>query len=153
MITMSFTRELPEGAPLRVKEAVRAWSKEVGPIAEEAVKAEAPVYKGGGSGNHLGGMPGKLKDSIHWRPAGSYGAEIVVGVPYAQYVLGGTRPHMIEPRNSTVLHWVAGNEDHFAPSVSHPGNRANKFPERALRPWGPLFAHRMKELVEESMRG
>jgi Bacteriophage HK97-gp10, putative tail-component len=150
--TMSVTRRIPHGAPLRIRAAIRTWSAEVGPIAEEAIKAEAPVYKGGGSGNHFGGMPGRLRDSIQYRPAGEYGAEISVGVPYAKYVINGTQPHTIAPRNATVLHWVQNNEDHFAYRVDHPGNQANNFPERALRPWGPLFAHRLKELTEEALR-
>ena len=149
---MKITRKSPRGAPLRMKEALREWHREVGPIAEEAIKAVAPVYKGGGSGNHLGGLPGKLRDSIHYRTAGEYGAEVVVGVPYAKYVIEGTRPHEIVPRNANVLHWVQNNEDHFAYRVSHPGNRPNNFPEKGLRPWGPLFARRLKELSEEALR-
>lgn len=148
MITMDLTRRMPHGMGPRVQEAMRRWSREVGPIAEEAVREHAPVYKGGGSGNHFGGRPGYLRDSIRYEPAGGYGARVVVGAPYAKYVIDGTSPHRIEPRNATILHWVSGNEDHFAKRVDHPGNRPNRFPERALAPWGPVFATRLRELIK-----
>jgi hypothetical protein len=55
----------------------------------------------------------------------------VTDVPYARYVLEGTRPHTIVPRNKKALSWMNQMGDQvFATIVNHPGTRPNPFPRR-----------------------
>jgi hypothetical protein len=59
-------------------------------------------------------------------------ARAVVGtnITYARYVIEGTQPHKISPRDKSALFWKGA--DHPFRSVMHPGTRANPFPEQAL---------------------
>lgn len=55
--------------------------------------------------------------------------------PYLGYVLYGTSPHHIAPRNDRPnphLRFVVGGMVVFARGVNHPGTRANNFMMRAL---------------------
>lgn len=60
-------------------------------------------------------------------------ATIVFNVDYARYVNDGTRPHIIRPKNASVLRFVVGGRVVYARVVHHPGTRANPFLDRALR--------------------
>lgn len=60
-------------------------------------------------------------------------ATIVFTVDYAAAVNDGTRPHIIRPRNASVLRFVVGGRVVYARVVHHPGTRANPFLDRALR--------------------
>lgn len=60
-------------------------------------------------------------------------ATIVFDVDYAQMVNDGTRPHVIRPKNASVLRFVVGGRVVYAKVVHHPGTRANPFLDRALR--------------------
>jgi len=85
---------------------------------------------------------GRLARSIRTRARGAGGRfttlggttiasyEIVVAVPYAAYVSGGTKPHIIRVRNARVL---TDGVRFFGTSVRHPGTRPNNYLERALR--------------------
>ena len=48
-------------------------------------------------------------------------------VEYAIFVHEGTRPHIIRPRNASVLAWRGPTGMVFARSVNHPGMAANPF--------------------------
>lgn len=50
----------------------------------------------------------------------------------AQFLITGTKPHTIQPRTASVLHWTQGGEERFARSVHHPGTRANIFNRAAV---------------------
>lgn len=54
---------------------------------------------------------------------------------HATYIEAGTPPHIIQVRNARVLHWVDRNTgaDRFAMWVHHPGTRAYRIMERAVR--------------------
>lgn len=54
-------------------------------------------------------------------------------VEYADMVHGGTRPHLIRPRNKQVLRFKVGGRYVYARVVHHPGTRARPFLDRALR--------------------
>lgn len=54
-------------------------------------------------------------------------------VEYADMVHGGTRPHIIRPRNAQVLRFKVGGRFVYAKLVHHPGTRAQPFLDRALR--------------------
>ncbi len=52
--------------------------------------------------------------------------EIIMGgaeAPYAPYVEYGTRPHIIRPRNASVLRFIVEGEIIYAKVVHHPGTR------------------------------
>lgn len=54
-------------------------------------------------------------------------ADIYIPAPYAVYVIQGTRPHVITPRNARALAWEAGGHTVFARRVMHPGYAGNDF--------------------------
>jgi hypothetical protein len=73
-------------------------------------------------------------------------------VPYARYVLAGTKPHVIEARNARVLRWTdAGGNPFFARRVHHPGTRPDPFPQRALDGRGPFFAALFAQACREAL--
>lgn len=122
------------------------WVSEVAPLLERAVRAEAPVGKKG--------HPGALRDSINFRPrvsGSSATVEFYSRVPYAKYVIHGTPPHVIEPRNARMLRWEDSGQVIYRARVNHPGAKANNFPERAVRPLGPLVARKMRNIVINSL--
>lgn len=49
------------------------------------------------------------------------------------FVVRGTRPHIIRPRNRKALRFQASGRVVFATIVHHPGNKANNFLLEALR--------------------
>jgi hypothetical protein len=56
--------------------------------------------------------------------------------PYAQWVLFGSQPHEIKPKNAVVLSWIGGpgfNQRIFAKRVWHPGYVGDDYREVALR--------------------
>lgn len=79
---------------------------------------------------------GRLRSSIRfWLD--TMGGQVVgvVGtdVEYALYVHEGTKAHVIEPRNKSVLRFqVADGRVVFAQRVNHPGTRGNPFLRDAL---------------------
>lgn len=60
-------------------------------------------------------------------------AVIVCTHPAVQYVLFGTRPHLIRPRRARALRFEVEGRVVFAQLVRHPGNRADNFMAEALR--------------------
>ena len=84
-----------------------------------------------GARSKIHNRTGRLAASItkRWTTVGPNLA-IQVGswtCPYALFVHNGTRPHVIRPRNATVLRWEGGDGIHFAHEVHHPGNAPNRF--------------------------
>lgn len=67
------------------------------------------------------------------------------GIPYARiHEFGGTtRPHIIKPRNASVLAFQAGGRNVFARFVNHPGS---KIPAR------PYLAPALKSKQEEILK-
>jgi hypothetical protein len=53
--------------------------------------------------------------------------------PATLYVIKGTRPHRILPRNRTVLKFNVKGRTVFARAVNHPGTKKNDFLTKALR--------------------
>lgn len=126
-----------------------AWAEEIGPLVERALKAKAPVAK-------EGARPGRLRDSIRSETTNtgrSVKLLFTASVPYAGFVLEGTRPHEIRPRRAQALHWKDGSGDHFARVVNHPGTAANRFPEKAITPLLPQIQGRFKQIAVEAMGG
>ncbi|MFB0518410.1 MAG: HK97 gp10 family phage protein [Acidobacteriota bacterium] len=74
---------------------------------------------------------GALTRSIRRGGMGWHGnklrGEVTTGVPYAEHVEAGTRPHPIVARKGRVLHFVVEGRDVFTPRVSHPGSKPYPF--------------------------
>lgn len=85
---------------------------------------------------------GRLRSSLTVQPfkmTGPYKGEGGVGVskrtvPYAGFVMYGTRAHIIRARRARFLrfYWPKVGRVVFFKSVNHPGTKANRFLERAL---------------------
>jgi hypothetical protein len=72
---------------------------------------------------------GKLRSSLHKRHLGNVtGQSLWIGsntVSYAYMHHEGTKPHLIAPKNGTVLRLKSGRVVHG--SVMHPGTKPNRF--------------------------
>jgi hypothetical protein len=80
--------------------------------------------------------PGTMKDHIttHVESSGrGLAAYVVSEHPATQYVIYGTRPHIIRPRRARALRFEVGGRVVYAAYVRHPGTRANDFLGDALR--------------------
>ncbi|MFI9026299.1 hypothetical protein [Streptomyces sp. NPDC053560] len=80
--------------------------------------------------------PGSMGAYIDWKvvsePTGLRGV-ITCDHPAVNYVLEGTRPHIIRPRRKKALRFDVGGQTVFAKVVHHPGTKPNNFLGRALR--------------------
>jgi len=90
-----------------------------------------------------GAEPGNLRDNIRDEirsGAGVVSLRYSSDADYAGYVVDGTAPHEIVPRNASVLHWVdtQSGEDVFRHRVWHPGTQPNDFPGRTADRVMPL---------------
>ncbi len=72
-------------------------------------------------------------------------------MPYAMYVVKGTRPHEIRPVNASVLAFEVGGRMIFTPLVRHPGTQPNPFMQRAVEDArskaGEVFAELWLEMI------
>lgn len=108
----------------------------------EKVKQEmirlAPVGKDDPLGGaRADGGPGNLRNHIVKRVVlGDKGVTVLVGVEhvkYAEWVVKGTAPHVIEGKPLLVFFWPKVGRVVAFPRVNHPGTKANNFMQRALR--------------------
>ncbi|WNI20285.1 hypothetical protein [Actinacidiphila sp. ITFR-21] len=88
---------------------------------EAIAKREAP--------GHMGDF---ISSDVVESPRGLQGV-ITCNHPAVQYVLRGTRPHIIRPRRARALRFEVGGRVVFSKLVHHPGTDANDFLGRALR--------------------
>lgn len=51
--------------------------------------------------------------------------------PYAEFVVFGSRPHIIKPKNKKALRWAGGGGFIFAKFVRHPGYIGDNYMRRA----------------------
>lgn len=68
--------------------------------------------------------------------------------PYAAFVLLGTRPHKILPKNKKALRWSVGGKFAFAKAVNHPGYRGDNYLLRAATE----AVRQFDRIVREGMR-
>lgn len=126
--------------------AATAWADAVEPMALSALRREAPVGQGPGSG--------RLRKSIRARRSVD-AAQVVLtfttSAPYAPFVLDGTAPHTIRPRRAAALHWEGLDGPVFAREVRHPGTRPNHFPQRALHPLATAIQARLEAAIAEHL--
>lgn len=70
--------------------------------------------------------------------------------PHAMFVIFGTRPHIIAPKNKKALRWAGGNGFIFAKFVKHPGyigdNYLVKAAQDALSQFREIVDQNLKEL-------
>lgn len=80
--------------------------------------------------------PGSMGRFVSWDveegPRGLQGV-VVCDHPAVRFVLEGTRPHIIRPRNKRFLRFEVEGHVVYTKLVRHPGTRANDFMGRALR--------------------
>lgn len=80
--------------------------------------------------------PGTMADHITTRVEDTgrgLAAYVISEHPATQYVIYGTRPHVIRPRRAHALRFEVGGRAVYAAYVHHPGTRPNDFLARALR--------------------
>lgn len=132
--------------------AAATFADQAGPIIRDALKAEAPV---GTPPNDP--RPGRLRDAIRYSRSTTAGdslrLEFTASPPYTKWVLGGTRPHVIEAVAARSLHWVDGNGDRFARRVHHPGTAPNPFPRRAMEACKDEVAEAFRQTMRDAMGG
>ena len=128
--------------------ATKAWADEMGPLVAVAIREAAPVGKGPGSG--------RLKNSIRYRRSSglsSVSMEFGSDVPYLKYVERGTPPHIIQPRNASVIRFTGKTGDTvFAHLVHHPGTKPNPFARNAVERMSPVIMRSFQENIEAQFR-
>lgn len=133
---------------LWMKAAV-TWADEIGPLVRTAMRTEAPAGKGPNSG--------RLRRSLRYerRTTGStVTLKFGSGVPYAPYVVSGTRRHFIRPVAARALRWVGPDgKPVFSRLVDHPGTRANDFPRRAIALTEPVIRERFYAIMRRAGGG
>jgi len=116
-------------------EAVRAMLDKIAPalsnkaLAETAVKVEDYIRVE--AGRHQ--KTGALNSSI-FKKRTTDGWDIghdLQRAPHAVFVMFGTKPHLIKPKNKKALRWAGGGAFHFAKVVHHPGNKPDNWLKRA----------------------
>lgn len=127
----------------------KRWAAEAGETLATAVRDAAPVGRREGD-NHNG----QLRDSIGHRAlidSRSATVQVYSRVSYVSYVIRGTPPHPIEPRNVSRLHWIEGGNHVYRSRVYHPGTKPNPFPERAAKPIAPIINGKLANVVKMSL--
>ncbi len=77
------------------------------------------------------GKTGRLRASVRVTEVAGLGARVGPRSKEAKYVVRGTRPHTIEPRQAQALYMQINGGPVFAASAEHPGAKANPFVHRA----------------------
>lgn len=105
-------------------------------IAERWVKDSAPV------------KTGKLRGSIKGQVSGRTGSVFVPAgsVKYFDFVIDGTRPHDIVPKNRQALYWPGAR--HPVKMVRHPGTKPNPFFDKAVTRMEGEFERKLQEFAE-----
>lgn len=105
-------------------------------------KAGAPIDKQGGGGTlrnsvrlYARGQGGRFAAQANSGKTMVCQYELAAEAPHAQYVILGTRPHIIASHGPYSLH-NAKTGQFFGPVVRHPGTRANDFLTRAMQQAG-----------------
>jgi hypothetical protein len=78
-----------------------------------------------------GMLAASIRSDITWK-AGIPIGRVSVNVPYAEFVTGGTQPHIIRPNSKRALSFTTSRGRVVTPIVYHPGNRGNSFLLKAL---------------------
>lgn len=74
----------------------------------------------------------------------TFSAEIVIPAEYAEFVIYGTRPHVIRATNAKVLAWDGPRGPAFATTVFHPGYEGNDF---FFKPMPERWSRKLREAI------
>lgn len=133
---------------------VRAMLARLGPalsnqaLAETVVKVED--YVRAEAGKHF--KTGALNSSIYKQRQADGSWEVghdLQRAPHALFVMFGTKPHVIRPKNKKALRWSGGGAFHFAKVVRHPGNKPDKWLDRAAALAPQLFASAVQAHIQK----
>jgi hypothetical protein len=107
-----------------------------------------------GSGpNSVGVKSGTLRKSVNATDPSisesEVSSQIGTSVLYAIFQEAGTKPYTIVPKRASVLSFMVGGERVFAKKVKHPGLRARKMFETALREKQPDYNQALLQAVDE----
>lgn len=108
------------------KEILPLKTFEIARDLQNNIKKEAPFKEG------------RLKRSIRVDTRITEKFSIITGyydegiAPHGDYVLFGTKPHMIKPKNKKALHW-GGKDGPYSKGHMHPGTKPNDFLGRGLQ--------------------
>ena len=112
-----------------IRRAIRGASmselRRVGPMVVNRAKILCPVD----TGRLRASIQGDYRRTWTLRPQFT----VFSDVEYASMVNDGTRPHVIRPKNASVLRFQVGARVVYARVVHHPGTRARPFLDRAVR--------------------
>jgi hypothetical protein len=119
-------------------------TREAADVTETALRQAAPVGKGGSDY-----QPGSLRRSIAFDLSGTT-AEFSAS-QVAQYVIGGTPAHEIEPREKQALafYWAAYGDEFIFARVHHPGTKPNDFRVPALERAGAESETLLEDLADD----
>lgn len=81
---------------------------------------------------------GKFKKRLGFKTfvqANTAGFRVHMPQPLGNFIVKGTKPHIIRPKRKKALWWEGAR--HPVKLVRHPGTKANKFVGRAFRRWFP----------------
>jgi hypothetical protein len=107
-------------------------------IDQMATVAFGTMRAGAGRHSPRPGGTGNLFASLFYAGAGTKRQEVGhdgARAPYAEFVIFGSRPHEIRPKNAKVLSWIGGpgfNTRIFARKVWHPGYIGDNYRDTAL---------------------
>lgn len=77
-----------------------------------------------------------------------------IAVPYGRFIHEGTRTHVIEPRNRSVLRWPVGGEEFaFAKRVQVSGIKPDPFLYNAADVEAPIFESSLMAALDEVLGG
>jgi hypothetical protein len=127
--SLNWLRQSTKAAEL-VRQPVKDELRRQTPVAPKTIK---------------GYEPGTLRDSITDELRAGSGVvrlRYTSDVEWADWVIDGTGPHEILPREARYLHWVdpGTGENIFRTRVWHPGTQPNDFPRRAADRMMPLVS-------------
>jgi hypothetical protein len=101
---------------------------------------------------------GRLERSVEVVSLGESGASASATVflnesvaRYAEPIHEGSRPHVIRPRNRTVLRFPSGAGFSFAPSVNHPGTKPDQFLYTSAELMQPAVEMRIQQGVNDAI--
>lgn len=116
-------------------QALRAKLERIGAVltqqALDGTAVELEQYIEGEAATHH--RTGRLVRSIYKAriPGGWTIGHDLQHAPHARFVVEGTRPHLITPKNKKALRWPVGGKFAFAKEVRHPGYKGDNYLQRA----------------------
>lgn len=96
---------------------------------------------------------GEFASSWHYKTASSRGGEFVDVTLYnddikASFIISGTKPHVIYPKNSKALRFFGSNGEQFAKRVFHPGTAPNDIYSKVVN----QVQGEIEDIFESSLR-